>query len=152
MENGIIQMAEADSVIKCVHHSKLKLPPLITTYSFWQLEIHKLFLCWKPSQWQPVERSKLNPQFLCMISISNFSEPEGQNISQCRVYKVLAWLTVSWFGLVVRCYAGKQTDLGSNPLRLSFLFKLQRLWFVNTVLQLRPSQLMRLCPSQLMKH
>ena len=30
---------------------------------------------------------------------------------------------VSRFGLAVRCKAGKQRDLGSNPLRLSFLFK-----------------------------
>ena len=30
---------------------------------------------------------------------------------------------VSRFGLAVRRYAGEQRDLGSNPLRLSFLFK-----------------------------
>ena len=30
---------------------------------------------------------------------------------------------VSRFGLAVRRWAGKQRDLGSNPLRLSFLFK-----------------------------
>ena len=30
---------------------------------------------------------------------------------------------VSRFGLAVRRYAGNQRDLGSNPLRLSFLFK-----------------------------
>ena len=30
---------------------------------------------------------------------------------------------VSWFGLAVRHYAGKQRDLNSNPLWLSFLFK-----------------------------
>ena len=32
------------------------------------------------------------------------------------------------FGLAVRRYAGKQRDLGSNPLRLSFLFKSCGLW------------------------
>ena len=31
--------------------------------------------------------------------------------------------SVSWFGLVVRCEAGKQRDLSSNQLRLSFLLK-----------------------------
>ena len=35
---------------------------------------------------------------------------------------------VSRFGLAVRRYAGKQRDLGSNPLRLSFLFKNCGLW------------------------
>ena len=34
-----------------------------------------------------------------------------------------ARVRVSRFGLAVRRYAGKQRDLGSNPLRLSFLFK-----------------------------
>ena len=33
------------------------------------------------------------------------------------------WYIVSRFGLAVRRSAGKQRDLGSNPLRLSFLFK-----------------------------
>ena len=32
-------------------------------------------------------------------------------------------LSVSWFGLAVRRQAGKRKDLGSIPLRLSFLFK-----------------------------
>ena len=32
------------------------------------------------------------------------------------------------FGLAVRRLAGKQKDLGSNPLRLSFLFKSCGLW------------------------
>ena len=36
--------------------------------------------------------------------------------------------TVSRFGLAVRRQAGKQRDLGSNPLRLSFLFKSCGLW------------------------
>ena len=31
-------------------------------------------------------------------------------------------IIVSWFGLVVRPHAGKQKDLGSIPLQLSFLF------------------------------
>ena len=44
---------------------------------------------------------------------------------------------MSWFGLLVRCYAGKQKDLGLIPLQLSLLFK--RLWFVDTVLWLCPS-------------
>ena len=35
---------------------------------------------------------------------------------------------VSRFGLAVRRYAGKQKDLGSNPLRLFFLFKKCCLW------------------------
>ena len=35
---------------------------------------------------------------------------------------------VSRFGLAVRRHAGKQRDLGSNPLRLSFLFKSCGLW------------------------
>ena len=35
---------------------------------------------------------------------------------------------VSRFGLAVRCWAGKQRDLGSNPLRLSFHFKSCGLW------------------------
>ena len=35
---------------------------------------------------------------------------------------------VSRFGLAVRRSAGKQRDLGSNPLRLSFLFKNCGLW------------------------
>ena len=30
---------------------------------------------------------------------------------------------MSWFGMVVRRQAGKQKDLGSIPLQLSFLFK-----------------------------
>ena len=37
-------------------------------------------------------------------------------------------LVVSQFGLAVRRSAGKQRDLGSNPLRLSFLFKSCGLW------------------------
>ena len=37
-------------------------------------------------------------------------------------------LTVSRFGLAVRRWAGKRRDLGSNPLRLSFLFKRCGLW------------------------
>ena len=41
-------------------------------------------------------------------------------------------VTVSRFGLAVRRKAGKRKDLGSIPLRLSFLFK--GLWFVDTVL------------------
>ena len=43
-------------------------------------------------------------------------------------------INVSRFGLAVRREAGKRRDLGSNPLRLSFLFKSCGLW---------------LCPSQL---
>ena len=35
---------------------------------------------------------------------------------------------VSRFGLAVRRLAGKQRDVGSNPLRLSFLFKSCGLW------------------------
>ena len=35
---------------------------------------------------------------------------------------------VSRFGLAVRRWAGKQKDLGSNLLRLSFLFKSCGLW------------------------
>ena len=38
--------------------------------------------------------------------------------------------------------AGKQRDLGSNPLRLSFLFKSGSMWTL----------VLWLCPSQLMKH
>ena len=37
---------------------------------------------------------------------------------------------VSWFGLAVRCQAGKQRDLGLNPLLLS----IKKLWSVDTVL------------------
>ena len=37
-------------------------------------------------------------------------------------------LFVSRFGLAVRRKAGKQRDFGSNPLRLSFLFKSGGLW------------------------
>ena len=33
-----------------------------------------------------------------------------------------AWVFVSRSGLAVRRYAGKQRDLGSNPLRLSLIF------------------------------
>ena len=44
---------------------------------------------------------------------------------------------VSRFGLAVRCLAGKQRNLGLNPLLLS----LQKLWSVDTVLWLCPSQL-----------
>ena len=36
--------------------------------------------------------------------------------------------TVSRFGLAVRRLAGKQRDLGSNPLRICFLFKSCGLW------------------------
>ena len=48
--------------------------------------------------------------------------------------------TVSRFGLAVRRYAGKQRDLGSNPLRLSYLFKGCGLWtlscdFVLTIMK-----------------
>ena len=55
----------------------------------------------------------------------------------------IIWV-VSWFGPAVRCYAGKQKGLSLIPLWLPLLFKLKRLWFVDTVLWL--------CPSQLMKH
>ena len=37
-------------------------------------------------------------------------------------------VTVSRFGLAVRRKAGKRKDLGSIPLRLSFLFKSCGLW------------------------
>ena len=36
--------------------------------------------------------------------------------------------SVSRFSLAVRHWAGKRRDLGSNPLRLSFLFKSRGLW------------------------
>ena len=42
------------------------------------------------------------------------------------------WDGVSLFGLAVRRQASKQRDLGSNPLRLTFLFKSYGL--VDTVL------------------
>ena len=38
------------------------------------------------------------------------------------------WILVSRFGLAVRREAGKQRDLGSNPLRLSFLLRSCSLW------------------------
>ena len=41
---------------------------------------------------------------------------------------ILLTLNVSRFGLAVRRQAGKQRDLGSNLLRLSFLFKSCGLW------------------------
>ena len=50
--------------------------------------------------------------------------------------------SVSRFGLVVRRWAGKRKDLGSIPLRLSFLFK--KVVVCDTVL--------RLCPSFLLTH
>ena len=40
-----------------------------------------------------------------------------------KVRVVVAVVVVNRFGLAVRCYAGKRKDLGSIPLRLSFLFK-----------------------------
>ena len=49
--------------------------------------------------------------------------------------------SVSWCGLAVRRWAGKQRDLGSNLLRSSFLFKGRGLWTLSCD-----------CPSQLMKH
>ena len=50
---------------------------------------------------------------------------------EAAVYKYPATqpvLGVSRFGLAVRCQAGKQRDLGSNLLWLSFLFKICDLW------------------------
>ena len=41
---------------------------------------------------------------------------------------VSAKVVVSQFGPAVRCWAGKQRDLGSNPLWLLFLFKICGLW------------------------
>ena len=40
-------------------------------------------------------------------------------------------------GLGVRRYAGKQTDVGSNPLRLSLLFKSRGLWTLRFASRLR---------------
>ena len=40
-----------------------------------------------------------------------------------KVRAVVAVVVVSRFGLAVMCYAGKRKDLGSIPLRLSFLFR-----------------------------
>ena len=40
--------------------------------------------------------------------------------------------TLTQFGLAVRRLAGKQKDLGSNPLRLSFLFKSCGLWTLSS--------------------
>ena len=54
----------------------------------------------------------------------------GQKIV-CKL--VEACNNVSRFGLAVRRQAGKQGDLGSNPLRLSTV-SLQKLWSVDTVL------------------
>ena len=48
------------------------------------------------------------------------------NLKRWQPYKYATVWThenVSLFGLAVRRYAGKRTDLGSIPLRLSFLFK-----------------------------
>ena len=58
----------------------------------------------------------------------------GKSIKQQSVLN----LGVSRFGLAVRRQAGKQRDLGSNPLRLFFLFLSYGLWTLSC----------ELCPSQ----
>ena len=43
-------------------------------------------------------------------------------------------IPVSRFGLAVRRWAGKQEDVCSIPIRLSFLFRKVVVWFVDSVL------------------
>ena len=56
---------------------------------------------------------------------NNFSETACLS-SEASLTTTAHW--VSRFGPVVRRWAGKQRDLGPNPLRLSFLFKSCSLW------------------------
>ena len=50
---------------------------------------------------------------------------------------------MSQFGLAVRRQAAKQRDLGSNPLRLSFLFKICGLWTLLVTLSLTINQTLK---------
>ena len=70
---------------------------------------------------------------LCFGATIHQSLPEGVSILRSTH---LHLQTLSRFGLAVRRWAGKQSDLGSNLLQLSFLFKSCGLWTLSCDLSL----------------
>ena len=75
---------------------------------------------------------------------AGFPAEDGANLPRVRTesfttHAINLWaqiktLFVRRFGLAIRRYAGKQRDLGSDPLWLSFLFKNCGLCMMDTVL------------------
>ena len=115
MENrGLIQVAQADSVIKGVYclnitqnlRCLITIVPLWTEFSnrtstdrFRQLKIHKkIIVMLEAFTLTAVHGSLFNPQLLRMVFvILNLSEAEDQNVSHCRVYNFIK----HWHALVV---------------------------------------------------
>ena len=110
MENRAIQIAKADSVIKGMCHlnitQNLSCLPWLQWYNttlnriyyrnstdhLQQLEIHNKLSCQKPSHWQLYTDPYLIFSFFewfLVYLISNLSEAEDQNVSQCRVYNFI---------------------------------------------------------------
>ena len=75
-----------------------------------------------------LEDSDLNLANTCNTTIICPKMSPEYTIIPCTVSR----LFVSRFGLTVRRYAGKRKDLGSIPLRLSFLFKSCDLWTLSS--------------------
>ena len=114
-----------------VSQSRDILPGFIMTWIVWTVlpELVSMVPGCLLSQWVPILPSVFNSLSGSWLVVITRVQ---QSPSSLNYGSLLFVHSVSRFGLAVRCEAGKRKDLGSNPLRLSFLFK--RLSSVDIVL------------------